>query len=150
MTNREVAVSFLKCDQPEEEVLRFINEAYLNARLEHSNIVPLYDFGYRGDQFFFVAKYLDGRDFNAVLKGDIDLRRKLEIFVDICDAVSFAHSRGIVHLDLKPANIQISEHGEVSVFDWGLARDLVSEDTLDSYFDEKFAGSPGFYSTRTD
>ena len=57
VTNREVAVSFLKCEQPEEEVLRFINEAYLNARLEHSNIVPFYDFGYCDDQFFFVTKY---------------------------------------------------------------------------------------------
>ena len=144
VTQREVAISSLSGEQPHEEVLRFINEAYLTARLGHNNIVPLYDFGRRDGNFYFTAKYLDGESFASYLRKDHALHEKLRIFSDICDGIGFAHSQGIVHLDIKAANIQITEHSEVIIFDWGLARDLRSDEGLESYFEEIFAGSPGY------
>ena len=144
VTHRQVAISSLAEKQPVEEVLRFINETYLTARLEHNNIVPLYDFGRRNDKFYFSTKFLEGVSLEEFLKKDRSLPEKLRIFSDICDAISYAHSQGIVHLDIKPSNVQISDHSEVIVFDWGLARDLRSEEGFESYFDEIFAGTPGF------
>ena len=144
VTHREVAISSLAEKQPVEEVLRFINEAYLTARLGHNNIVPLYDFGRRNSEFYFSTKYLDGEGLDSYLKKDHPLPEKLRIFSEVCDGISFAHSQGIVHLDIKPSNVQITEHSEVIVFDWGLARDLRSDEGYESYFDEIFAGSPGF------
>jgi len=144
VTHRQVAISSLAEKQPVEEVLRFINEAYLTARLEHNNIVPLYDFGRRNEEFYFCTKFLDGESLDQYLKKEPSLPEKLRVFSDICDGVSYAHSQGIVHLDIKPSNVQITDHSEVIVFDWGLARDLRSDDGFESYFDEIFAGSPGF------
>lgn len=144
VTQRVVAVSTLAGKEPDEEVLRFVNEAYLTARLGHNNIVPLYDFGRRKGSFYFSTKFLDGESFDLYLKKEHSLPDKLRIFSDICDGISFAHSQGIVHLDIKPSNVQITEHSEVIVFDWGLARDLRGDEGFESYFDEKFAGSPGY------
>ena len=144
VTRREVAISSLAEKQPVEEVLRFINEAYLTARLGHNNIVPLYDFGRRNGEFYFSTKYLDGEGLDIYLNKGCPLTEKLRIFSEVCDGISFAHSQGIVHLDIKPSNIQITDHSEVIVFDWGLARDLRSEEGYESYFDEIFAGSPGY------
>ena len=144
VTHREVAISSLAKEQEVEEVLRFINEAYLTARLGHNNIVPLYDFGRRNGEFYFSTKYLDGETFDRYLKKEHSLTEKLRVFSDVCDGISYAHSQGIVHLDIKPSNVQITEHSEVIVFDWGLARDLRSEEGFESYYEEIFAGSPGF------
>ena len=144
VTHRQVAISTLIPELPKEEILRFVNEAFLTARLGHNNIVPLYDFGRRNGEFYFSTKYLDGESFEFYLSKDYQLSEVLRFFTSICDGVSFAHSQGVVHLDLKPSNIQISSHSEVIVFDWGLARDLKSDDGLECYYDEIFAGSPGY------
>jgi len=96
--------------------------------LEHPNIVPVYDIGVGDDQLpYFTMKNLGGENLQAILdemcRGNKSYQEKyslgdlLEIFIKICDAVSYAHSEGIVHLDLKPANIQVDEYGQVQVCD---------------------------------
>ncbi len=91
---------------------------------------------------YFTMKLVEGRDLAAVLEllrkndpqaqRDFPLEVRINIFCRICEAMAYAHQHGIIHLDLKPANIEVSAHGEVLVCDWGLARvlDEVCEDPV--------------------
>lgn len=133
VAGRRVAKARMKNCHSAADIDNFIREARLTAMLEHSNIVPLYDIGVGDDGLpYFTMKQLGGKNLQEILvecqKGavpdDFSLTKRLDIFLKVCDAISYAHSRGIVHLDIKPANIQISEFGEVLVCDWGLAREL--------------------------
>ena len=72
-------------------------------------------------------RLIEGQSFSQYL--DKSLLEKLSIFLKICDAINYAHSQGIVHLDLKPENIQVGKHGEVIVCDWGLAKVLYEDCT---------------------
>jgi serine/threonine protein kinase/WD40 repeat protein len=112
---------------------RFIREATVLARLEHPNIVPIHELGWdEQNRLYYTMKLVQGRTLQAILNGlaarDADflghytLDRLLTIFRKICDAMSLAHARGVIHRDLKPDNIMVGEFGEVLVMDWGLAR----------------------------
>jgi serine/threonine protein kinase/WD40 repeat protein len=117
---------------------RFLREARVLAMLEHPNIVPIHDLVWEdGRPLFYSMKRVRGRTLGAILT---DLRKErpevlreyvleslLGIFRKVCDAVAFAHSRGVIHRDLKPDNIMVGEFGEVLVMDWGLARLKVPE-----------------------
>jgi serine/threonine-protein kinase len=111
----------------------FVREARITAQLEHPNIVPVHDLGYVGNHgSFFTMKLIDGEPLidvlqqiefgNAVYKQKYDAFALLGIFRKVCDAVAFAHSRGIIHRDVKPHNIMVGDYGEVLLMDWGLAR----------------------------
>ena len=161
MTLREVAIAkLLKTTNKSKE--RFISEGRLTAFLEHPNIVPVYDLGMDGDEPFFTMKLIEGESLEDLIR---DLKNKpercsiadrMQIFLKICDAVSYAHFKGVIHLDLKPANIQIGKFGEVIVCDWGLAKIIKDQsesrdfDTLDPdiYNDVTLngmiKGSPGY------
>lgn len=113
--------------------LRFVEEAQVTGQLEHPNIVPVYDLGLdEHDQPYYTMKFVRGLTLKVVLddiaagKQDtitqFPLGRLLTIFQKACDAVAFAHSKGILHRDLKPDNIMIGDFGEVLVMDWGLAK----------------------------
>ena len=131
---RLVALKFLKrSDNVAAE--KFIEEAQITAQLQHPNIVPVYDLGYdaQGRQFL-AMKSVEGDELAAVITrahkstggrgaGD-SLRGVLAIFCKVCDAVSYAHSCGVIHRDLKPANIMVGAFGEVLVMDWGLAKPI--------------------------
>ncbi|MDD7985456.1 serine/threonine-protein kinase [Lentisphaera marina] len=131
LTSRDVAIAFLKPDK-KEKLTSFIKEARLNARLQHPNIMTVYDIGVDDNQeVFFTMKLIEGQELGDILKSlkeapssTFDLQRLLYIFLKICEAISFAHSKKILHLDLKPENIQVGRFGEVLVCDWGLAKDL--------------------------
>jgi serine/threonine-protein kinase len=112
------------------EAMRFIEEAHITGQLEHPYIVPVYEFG--TDQHgarFLAMRLVQGKTLEETINaagaqrlsperlGDL-----LQILVKICDAVSFAHSRGVIHRDLKPSNVMISDFGQVYVMDWGVAR----------------------------
>jgi len=110
--------------------IRFAEEARIMGQLDHPNIVPVYDLGLNaaGSPVFFTMKLVRGQPFGKFLLelGDgrltsPHLERVLEILVKICDAISFAHSRGVVHCDIKPSNIMVGSHGQVYVMDWGIA-----------------------------
>ncbi len=134
-TARNVAMAIIK-DKPaknQSECNRFIKEARIAANLQHPNIVPIHDIGVTSDHRpFFTMKLIRGENLSSILRklhdGDpeylekYDLSRLLIIFQKVCDALSFAHDKGIIHLDLKPENIQVGDYGEVLILDWGLAK----------------------------
>jgi serine/threonine protein kinase len=135
-TGRYIAMAKLKANfvSPRNNE-RFLREARTLAGLEHSSIVPIYDISYDNDgKLFFTMKMLTGETLASVIgniksgvlkyQDQFSLRRLLDIFTRVCDAVSFAHSKGVVHLDLKPDNIQVSDYGEVYIMDWGMAKSI--------------------------
>jgi serine/threonine protein kinase len=93
------------------------------ARLEHPGLVPVYDSGVLPDgRVFYAMRLVEGRHLDDFLREVTALAARLRVFEKICEAVAFAHDRGIVHCDLKPRNIMIGAFGEVLVMDWGIAR----------------------------
>ncbi|MCM8538351.1 MAG: protein kinase [Lentisphaeraceae bacterium] len=113
----------------------FIKEARLTASLQHPNIIPIYDLGTERESAYFTMKLVEGKNLSelikeqAVNKKNMPLQELMQIFLKICDAVSYAHSKDVIHLDLKPANIRLGEYGEVIVCDWGLAKLIGQIDT---------------------
>ncbi len=130
---RTVALKVLEPtrDAPADEVVRFVEEAQITAQLDHPNIVPVHDLGRRADEHgrpFFAMKLVTGQTLGDVFRrmranrlDSVQLEQALEIFMKVCDAVSFAHSRGVVHRDLKPDNVMVGSHGQVYLMDWGVA-----------------------------
>ena len=149
---REVAVKVLlrPHGSDPEPLERFIAEARITGQLEHPNIVPVYDVGVTEQgQVYYVMKRVAGQSLDAVLttaSEDWSLHRLLAAFVSVCAAVSFAHSRGVIHQDLKPQNIILGAFDEVLVLDWGLAALLragldIPDATISS---GGLGGTPGF------
>ena len=130
---RDVAIKQLRAEAPSADVVaRFLREARIQARLEHPAIVPVHHMGTdeRGLPFFTMKK-LTGTTLLALLgkAEQLPRPRMLRVFVEVCQAVEFAHARGVVHRDLKPANIMVGDFGEVYVLDWGLARLMTERET---------------------
>lgn len=134
-TMRNVAMALLPdvSTRSQLEQGQFLREARITASLEHPNIVPVHDIGMDSSGSpFFTMKLLRGRTLAALLKkladNDPEYTKQftfdnlMRFYIRICNAMAFAHSKGILHLDLKPENIQIGDYGEVLVLDWGLAR----------------------------
>ena len=138
----------------------FVSEAKVTAQLDHPSIIPVY--GLTGDDkqgIHMSMKLVSGktlRDYlrNTMLNYRIKgirkfdeaalMRKRLEIFLRVCDAIEYAHHRNIMHRDLKPENIMIGEYMEVYVMDWGLAREIPKEDdSVDST--EKLTGTPRYF-----
>ncbi|MFH0954243.1 MAG: protein kinase [Verrucomicrobiota bacterium] len=136
---RSVAMKVLRQDQQAltDDLLRFVEEARITAQLEHPNIVPVHELGIdSGGGIYYTMKYVRGVTLTDILhdirKGrqetieEYPLGRLLTIFQKACDAVAFAHSKNVIHRDLKPDNIMIGGYGEVLVMDWGLAKVLTA------------------------
>lgn len=119
----------------ESTVRMFLREARLTALLDHPNIVPVYDIGERSDDhLYFAMKLVEGRTLSEVInglpRGGLDTRTLfmlLDVVIKVCDALALAHSRGVLHCDIKPANVMVGEYGEVYVMDWGIARLMAAE-----------------------
>ncbi len=119
---RPVAVKFLSsalAGDPEVQA-RFEREARLLARLSHPNIVQVHDFGEEGEQSYIVMEYVDGQPLSACLP--IPTQRAIEIGVQVCDALAYAHREGVIHRDIKPENIMLDRAGNVKITDFGIAR----------------------------
>lgn len=126
---RPVAVKVVKSTLPDEAAVeRLKYEAQLLARLRHPGIAQIYEAGTyeeEGTQVpFFAMEYIpNARSIVAYAKEkDLDTRERLELFLQVCDAVHHGHQRGIVHRDLKPSNILVDSAGRVRIIDFGLAR----------------------------
>ena len=138
--DREVAVKVLAGVHEREASDRLRAEAQILGRLEHPGIVPVHDVGALADgRVFYVMTRVRGQGLDEALSEETSLAERLEIFLRICDAVSFAHAQGIVHRDLKPANVMLGPFGEVLVMDWGVAKVLNTGGT-----DDAVVGTPGF------
>ncbi|MCE9584892.1 MAG: serine/threonine protein kinase, partial [Planctomycetes bacterium] len=113
---------------------RFLREARITGQLEHPNIVPVHEIGRRADGTpYYTMKFVHGASMADRLKevgtgpGDADEKlakrlKLLDAFVDVCHAVAYAHSRGVINRDIKPANVMLGDYGETFVLDWGLAK----------------------------
>ncbi len=106
----------------------FLREAQVTGQLDHPNIVPIYELGRdeRGG-LYFTMKLIEGQSLHAVIgrrpPANYEvLYNRLEIFIKVCDALAFAHSRGVIHCDIKSANVMVGAYGEVLLMDWGGAR----------------------------
>jgi WD40 repeat protein/serine/threonine protein kinase/tetratricopeptide (TPR) repeat protein len=113
-------------DKP-EVVQRFVEEAQIGGQLQHPGIAPIYDLGQLADKRpFFSMKLVKGKTLSKLLaqreNPAEDRGRFLGIFEQICQTMAYAHSRGVIHRDLKPTNIMVGSFGEVQVMDWGLAK----------------------------
>ena len=136
---------------------RFVNEAQITGQLQHPNIVPVYSMDRDADDApFYTMRYIRGDSFNNRIE---DLHSKyngkvrsqefyqlLEEFICICNAVSYAHSQGIVHCDLKPENVAVGQFGEITVLDWGLAHRFSLSDTPSGLLEESISGTPNYLS----
>ncbi len=115
-------------------VERFLEEAQITGQLEHPSIVPIYDLGWQDDGTpYYAMKFVRGETFRTTIENfhalpkDSEERRlafavHLRSFLSICNAIAFAHHRGVLHRDLKPHNVMIGQFGETLVLDWGLAK----------------------------
>jgi serine/threonine-protein kinase len=130
--SRRVAMKVLEAERcaKEKDVLRFLEEAQITGQLDHPNIVPVHELGVdEGGRHFFTMKMVRGKTLKEILKATdfeqrspLELERALQIVLKVCDALSFAHSKGVVHRDLKPDNIMVGTHGQVYLMDWGIAQ----------------------------
>ncbi len=113
-------------------VERFRREAQAAANLSHPNIVPVFDWGEDQGTYFIVMEYVDGRPLSSVLRssGSMQAERIASIGADVAAALSYAHRHGVVHRDIKPGNILLTDDGMVKVTDFGIARAVNTEESL--------------------
>lgn len=148
--NRQVALKQIQAHHADDPSCqsRFMAEARITGGLEHPGIVPVYALGrYYDGQPYYAMRLIKGHSLQAAIERfycpsetgqlslsagerNVELRQLLGRFVDVCQAVAYAHSRGVLHRDLKPGNIMLGDYGETLVVDWGLAKRLrISNDS---------------------
>jgi serine/threonine-protein kinase len=118
-------------DQVEKIKDQFYREAEVVAKLSHPNIVTIYDVGEDLDLSYLAMEYLEGDNLERYARKDalMSIRRVIELTTQVCDALEYAHGHGIVHRDVKPANIMVLKNGLVKVTDFGIARATASSKT---------------------
>ena len=130
--HRDVAIKVLRADLARDPsfYLRFRREAQNAAALNHPAIVAVYDTGEAetptGPLPYIVMEYVEGVTLRDIVhtEGPMPAQRAIEVIADACQALNFSHQHGIIHRDVKPANIMISKSGAVKVMDFGIARAL--------------------------
>jgi serine/threonine-protein kinase len=174
---RQVAVKTLRRGAGDREAtLRILREAWITGAIEHPNVVPVHDVGVDASgEPVIVMKRIEGRAWSQLMRDPAEIARRfamtdplewnLRTLATVCNAIHFAHSRGILHRDLKPDNVMIGEFGEVYVLDWGIAVSLADDGsgrlplasqasdiagTPHYMAPEMLLGDPSVYSPRTD
>lgn len=138
--NREVALKEIQPHYAHDAYARarFTVEAEITGRLEHPGIVPVYGLGsYADGRPYYAMRFIRGESLKEAItryhdparahsatgsEQAVELRQLLARFIDVCQAVQYAHDRGVLHRDLKPANVMLGKYGETLVVDWGLAK----------------------------
>lgn len=133
-TARKVAMALIQDARiaSEDDIDSFLYEARLTANLQHPNIIPIYDIALdENGNPYFTMKALKGKTLGDIIKGlrngnveyatEYTRTRLLSIFLKVCNAIDYAHSKGVIHLDLKPSNVIVGDFGDVHVLDWGLS-----------------------------
>ena len=128
--NRQVAIKILRADLSSDTVsiLRFEREAQAAASLAHPNIVEIYDVGEYKDHHYIVMEYIAGKTLKQVIRsrGPLVNEEAVDIMKQLCSAVAEAHSRGIIHRDIKPQNVIVKADGSLKILDFGIATALGS------------------------
>lgn len=154
---REVALKEIKPKYAAsvEAQARFVREAEITGSLEHPGIVPVYGLGHYSDgRPFYAMKFIRGDSLLAAITAfheqlqagtvsfaGIEFRKLLQRFVDVCQAMQYAHDRGVLHRDLKPGNIMLGQYGETLVVDWGLAKSQSQADSADQRTEDRAVGT---------
>jgi serine/threonine-protein kinase len=130
MLERHVAVKVLREDYSKDAAFRerFREEAKAVANLAHPNIVTVYDFGLDAGRLFIVMEYVPGKDLHSIIaqRGRLRIREGVQLAIQACMGVGFAHRAGFVHCDIKPHNFLVTPEWRLKVTDFGIARALVS------------------------
>ena len=134
--HRKVAIKTILINQLDEETakdfsMRFEREARAVARLNHPNIVQVYDFGKEGEVAFLVMEFIRGTELKSSLAGNqlIDRKECVRVMCELLDALDFAHEAGVIHRDIKPANVMLDSQGRAKLTDFGVARLTDSDKT---------------------
>jgi len=151
----------------EDQLARFVAEARITSQLQHPNIVPVYDMGRSDDDHvYFVMKKVEGRSLQEILDAlsaggpaafpEFPRTKLLVAFIQVCNAVAYAHDQGYLHRDIKPDNIMMGRFGEVLLLDWGVARAIgdgsgalvtkANEKQMTKTMEGEVVGTPGFMS----
>jgi serine/threonine protein kinase len=144
--DRTVAIKMIKRERRNDQQARtkFVYEAAVTGVLDHPNIVAIHDMGLdQQGRLFYAMKKVRGQSWKNVI-GRRSRNENMEILLNVCDAVAFAHSRGVIHQDLKPANVMLGEFGEVLVLDWGLALSLDTGGKANSNSTSTTGGTPQY------
>ncbi|HYR35917.1 MAG TPA: protein kinase, partial [Burkholderiales bacterium] len=128
---KTILKSLLDENTAKDYSLRFVREAQAVARLNHPNIVQVYDFGEEGDIAYLVMEFIKGRELKASFEANerFDLKEAVRIMGELCDALDFAHNAGIIHRDIKPANVMLDAQARTKLTDFGVARVQDSDKT---------------------
>ena len=147
---REIALKELRPERAHDSSLwtRFLREAQITGQLEHPGVVPVYELARRADthQPFYTMRFVKGHTLSDASRAyhlkrlagqddSLEFLALLRAFVTVCNTVAYAHSRGVIHRDLKGHNVVLADFGEVVVLDWGLAKLINRSEQEDSTFD---------------
>lgn len=154
MLKRPTAVKLLKANSSNElSLARFEREVQLSSQLTHPNTIQIYDYGQNGSgDFYYAMEYLDGIDLSRLIQSDGPLPpgRVVHILLQVCGALGEAHDHGLIHRDVKPANIMLTRRGGVpdfvKVLDFGLAKETASPQNPTLTMPDVVVGTPLYFS----
>jgi serine/threonine protein kinase len=128
---KTILKSHLDEDTGKDFAMRFVREAQAVARLNHPNIVQVYDFGEEGDVAYLVMEFIKGKELKNFFDASerFDIKEAVRIMAELCDALDFAHNAGIIHRDIKPANVMLDAQARTKLTDFGVARVQDSDKT---------------------
>jgi hypothetical protein len=143
---REIAIKRIRPEEAggSDAAAKFLAEAIVTGALDHPNVVPIYDIGRAADgSLFYAMKEVTGTCWADALR-EKPIEENLRILLAVCDAVAFAHDKGVIHRDLKPDNVMLGAYGEVVVMDWGLAASVGSDKAEPLTREAGLAGTPAY------
>lgn len=137
LTGRQIVIKKIRSDLKHHKIVRdrFINEVKIAAKLFHPSIIPVYEIHRSAEDVYYTMPFVEGKNLKQMLREAIEKERQgggvstqtlslstmIRIFVGVCQAVAYCHSRRILHRDLKPENILVGNYGQIYILDWGLA-----------------------------
>src|SRR3989440_1272836 len=145
---KTILKSHLDEDTAKDYSMRFVREAHAVARLNHPNIVQVYDFGEEGDIAYLVMEFIRGDELKSPLSTGRQFDRKecVRIMCELLDALEFAHQAGVIHRDIKPANVMLDSAKRAKLTDFGVARITEGEPDADMTRAGALIGTPSYMS----